>query len=372
MWTTRKDVKMQDMLEPPGDLKLTITDTPADEDNLFIRQKIREFNNNHSPAHRAVRSPGNIVPLSIFVRADDQQLVGGLIARSCWDWLEIDYFWVNEPLRGQGLGARLLRLAETEAIMRGCTRIHLKTFSFQARDFYQKFGYRSIGQLDDFPPGETYYWMRKELGRQERVTFRNVHTDDDVLAFLVQMNRNRPERQQIIDHIVAQLGRLSLTAPAVVELCSGPGMVARQLVQRISGLRYTGIDFSHAFVDFVRRQIAAFGEQAQVIQADLNEDFWPELVQQPVNAIVSMQSLHDLGEEYHVNRAYGLACQLLAPGGMLINADLTTSGAEPESKNPGRLPLDRHLQLLRAHGFGQVACTLMLNDFVCVVGVKPA
>ena len=39
----------------------------------------------------------------------------------------------------------------------------LSTFSFQARDFYQRHGYRVVGQLDDYPPGETFYWMRKEL-----------------------------------------------------------------------------------------------------------------------------------------------------------------------------------------------------------------
>ena len=39
----------------------------------------------------------------------------------------------------------------------------VKTFSFQARDFYEKNGYRVTDRLDDYSPGESFYWMVKEL-----------------------------------------------------------------------------------------------------------------------------------------------------------------------------------------------------------------
>ena len=35
--------------------------------------------------------------------------------------------------------------------------------SFQALPFYQKYGYQVWGQLDDFPPGHTHYYLRKEF-----------------------------------------------------------------------------------------------------------------------------------------------------------------------------------------------------------------
>jgi GNAT superfamily N-acetyltransferase len=362
---------MQTIPEQPHNLSLTLTDSPTDADNSFIHQQIREFNNQISPAHRAVRAPGTIVPLSIFVRDDKQQLVGGLVANTYWNWLEIDCFWVADILRGQGLGERMLRMAEIEAIMRGCIRVHLKTFGFQARTFYEKYGYRSVGQLNDFPPGETFYWMRKELGRPERVSFRTVENEDDVLAFLVQMNRNRPERQEVIDHLMSQLDRLSVDAPVVVELCSGPGMVARRLVDRFPRARYTGIDYSAVFVGLVRRQLAPVGDRATLLQADLNKEDWLEMVPQPPHAIISMQSLHDLGDEYHVNRIYGLAYQLLNPGGLFINADLTPAEDASVTEESGRLPVERHLQLLGASGFTQVECTLNLNGLACMVGIKP-
>ena len=37
------------------------------------------------------------------------------------------------------------------------------TFSFQAPDFYQKLGYTTFAQLENFPPGRSRLFMRKKL-----------------------------------------------------------------------------------------------------------------------------------------------------------------------------------------------------------------
>lgn len=128
----------------------------------FVHQQIREFNNVHSEHHRRARK-GGITPLNIVVRTADAQIVGGLAASTYWQWLDIDNFWLCEDLRGQGLGRKVLEMAEAEAIKRGCLRVQLSTFSFQARDFYEKYGYRVVGTLEDYPPGGAMYWMRKEF-----------------------------------------------------------------------------------------------------------------------------------------------------------------------------------------------------------------
>jgi hypothetical protein len=46
---------------------------------------------------------------------------------------------------------------------RGCTRAHTSTYAFQALAFYQRHGYQVIGQLDDYPDGYTFYWLRKDF-----------------------------------------------------------------------------------------------------------------------------------------------------------------------------------------------------------------
>jgi len=95
------------------------------------------------------------------------KLRGGLIADTYWNWLDVDDFWLEENARGQGHGRHILQAAEKEAIARGCRFAKLETFSFQARGFYEKCGYNVIGQLDEYPPGQSFFWMQKELTATE-------------------------------------------------------------------------------------------------------------------------------------------------------------------------------------------------------------
>ena len=99
----------------------------------------------------------------MLLRDAQGAIAGGLAGSTFWGWLEVDKLWIGEPLRGRGYGRRLLLAAETEARRRGCTRVHLTTFSFQARGFYEKQGYRVVGRLDDYPPGSAFYWLRKDF-----------------------------------------------------------------------------------------------------------------------------------------------------------------------------------------------------------------
>jgi ribosomal protein S18 acetylase RimI-like enzyme len=73
--------------------------------------------------------------------------------------------WVAERHRGAGLGARLLREAETIASEeRGCRAARLETWEFQAPRFYEKQGYEVVCVIPDYPPGITEYALTKRLG----------------------------------------------------------------------------------------------------------------------------------------------------------------------------------------------------------------
>ena len=104
------------------------------------------------------------VKLGILVRGSDNSLKGGLIAEISWKWLYIFNIWIQEGFRHKGIGTRLLKTAEEEAKKRGCGNACLETFSYQARPLYERLGYEVFGQLDDFPPGYTKYFMKKVLG----------------------------------------------------------------------------------------------------------------------------------------------------------------------------------------------------------------
>ena len=101
--------------------------------------------------------------LCFVLQVPDNEVVGGVIGSTYWGWLYINLMWIKEEARGHGYGRQLLQLAEDEARQRGAKHAYLDTFSFQALDFYKKYGYEVFGELQDFPPGHQRYFLKKQL-----------------------------------------------------------------------------------------------------------------------------------------------------------------------------------------------------------------
>ena len=134
----------------------------------YVERRLEGYNERQSPWVLQKRMPGRGPrPLSVYLRNSDGDTFGGVIGYTLWDWLHIEYLWVWEELRGQGWGSALIRSLEDAARQRGCRHAQVYTWSFQAPDFYGKLGYRIVGRLDDYPPGHTDYWLRKDFETAE-------------------------------------------------------------------------------------------------------------------------------------------------------------------------------------------------------------
>ncbi len=143
-------------------IDVTVTDEKMSGFSEFLTMRIKEFNNEISPYHKSSREPGAVHPLNIIVK-EGEAIIGGLCGSIYGGWLEIDKFFIPYESRGKGLGSDLLRKAEAEAVRQGCHSSFLTTYSFQAKGFYEGFGYYVTGELKDYPPGEVFYWMRKDF-----------------------------------------------------------------------------------------------------------------------------------------------------------------------------------------------------------------
>ena len=97
------------------------------------------------------------------VRDADGALVGGLFGATYLGWLQVHSVWLPDDLRGRNFGTELMKIAEAEALRRGCPRAFLETLEFQALPFYEKCGYTIFSRLADFPPGGARYALTKNL-----------------------------------------------------------------------------------------------------------------------------------------------------------------------------------------------------------------
>jgi GNAT superfamily N-acetyltransferase len=102
--------------------------------------------------------------IALVIRDDAGAIVGGLWGVASYRWLFVQYLALPPERRGRGEGSALMAAAEAEALRLGCVGVWLDTFSFQARGFYQKLGYAQFGAIDDYPPGESRYFLAKRIG----------------------------------------------------------------------------------------------------------------------------------------------------------------------------------------------------------------
>lgn len=128
----------------------------TDDEAHYIRKKLIEFNSKHVPN-------GIYKEINLGLKDDNKQMFAGLNSALSWNWMEIDILWVDENHRGKGLGGGLLLEAENIARANNCSFIKLNTFSFQAPEFYKKYGYEVMAIIEDAPLGSTHYYFKKML-----------------------------------------------------------------------------------------------------------------------------------------------------------------------------------------------------------------
>jgi GNAT superfamily N-acetyltransferase len=138
--------------------KPRIVSEPREEsaDATFVRESLALYD-------VGITGHSHYSPLAIFLKDERGAILGGALGHVWGGWLDLDALWVSELFRGQGYGAKLLRAAEEEARAQGCYGVYLTTFSFQARPFYEKFGYEVVANIPDYPKGHSFNVLKKAL-----------------------------------------------------------------------------------------------------------------------------------------------------------------------------------------------------------------
>ncbi|HRE60790.1 MAG TPA: GNAT family N-acetyltransferase [Micropepsaceae bacterium] len=99
----------------------------------------------------------------ISLRDGAGKVRGGFYVVCYYDAAFIKWVAIDEAFRGAGLGRELMAAAEKEARKRGAKMIWLDTFSYQARPFYEKLGFRTFGTLKYPRKGLSRAFMVKKL-----------------------------------------------------------------------------------------------------------------------------------------------------------------------------------------------------------------
>lgn len=135
---------------------ITITAEPTPEDMAVIGSGLAEFN-------EADVGPSGRIALAVLVRDAAGAIVGGISGYTAWGWLYVQWLWIAEGQRGQGMAGQMIEAAEAEARQRGCRGAYIDTFNPVALKVYRRQGYLPFGELANFPPGRTRTFLQKAL-----------------------------------------------------------------------------------------------------------------------------------------------------------------------------------------------------------------
>lgn len=130
----------------------------ADGDADYIIDRLVVYNLSQVPAEQETLFD----TLDKKITDENGKIIAGCVARMyCWKVAYIDTLWVDEKYRDKGLGSKLLAEVEKSAKEKGCYLIHLDTFDFQAKEFYEKQGYSLFGTLEDCPKSHCRFFLKK-------------------------------------------------------------------------------------------------------------------------------------------------------------------------------------------------------------------
>ena len=219
---------------------------------------------------------------------------------------------------------------------------------------------------------------------------------DFIDAWTKDLDRRWPERAAMADCVVRTLvewrnvrnerpgagsrGKKRHVKIRLLELGVGAGGLAVAVLnclfdgsesERTSAVEYKGIEIEPALFQHGQELLLVAGHQdARLIQADLRGDAWTRGLS-PFDAIFTLQTLHDLGGVDALEAVYQQVHALLAPGGILVNADFVVPFEKDDPDRPRRLPVDTHLNLLSIIGYVDFQCRLRRGKMACVSARRP-
>jgi SAM-dependent methyltransferase len=178
------------------------------------------------------------------------------------------------------------------------------------------------------------------------VTFKDVPSpidfrdSADARAWVERTVAARPWRPRFFDAFAAALNQHFDRPFSVLELGSGPGHLARHVLERCPVARYAAVDFSPAMHDLARAHLGPAAVRVSFVERDFRTADWTRDLA-PVDAVITLQAAHEIR---HKRRLPALLAQihgLIGGGGLLLFCD---HYAEPGTAKNSDLYLTREEQ----------------------------
>ncbi len=106
----------------------------------------------------------------------------------------------------------------------------------------------------------------------------------------------------------------------ILELGSGPGELAREILLHCDVASYTALDWSQAMHDIATEHLGDLARRVSFVVRDFREPTWPEHLGM-FDAVLTQQAVHETRHRRHALPLFQRARTLLVPGGLMLYCD---------------------------------------------------
>jgi SAM-dependent methyltransferase len=176
-------------------------------------------------------------------------------------------------------------------------------------------------------------------------------------------NSIRPWRADFFAAFVREVRCQPSSCPSrVIELGSGPGFLAHELLTSNPKLAYVALDFSAEMHELAKQRLGALALRVQFAERNLREANWGEGLGQ-FNFAVTNQAVHELRHKRYAEALHSQVRYLLVPGGAYLVCD-HFYGEGGMSNAQLYMTVKEQRDALRAAGFTQVDEVLLKGGLV--------
>jgi SAM-dependent methyltransferase len=179
----------------------------------------------------------------------------------------------------------------------------------------------------------------------------------------------RPWRPQFFAAFVAALNGRFDREFSVLELGSGPGHLAEQILRDCKVARYVALDFSKPMHQLARARLAAFSDRTDFLERDFRSRDWITGLLN-FDAVVTMQAAHELRHKRRLPAFLPQVRACLRPGGQFLYCDHYAESASAERRDLFLSRADQPVALREAN-FTEIRTLLDLGGMALLSARSP-
>jgi ubiquinone/menaquinone biosynthesis C-methylase UbiE len=162
----------------------------------------------------------------------------------------------------------------------------------------------------------------------------------------------RPWRTEFFAQFAIQIASAPRSIHRVLEIGSGPGFLAKHLLEALSGISYVLLDFSPAMHELARSRLTGLENKIQFIERDFKQEDWYEGLSR-FDCVVTHQAVHELRHKRHATQLHSQVRGILEREGLYLVCDHFVG--DGGMTNPQLyMSVEEQKQALLAAGFTQV------------------